>query len=150
MSELTAQDLDELRSLASRYARGVDRRDAETFGAAFHPDGQLHTFKPVSDEPASVYDGRDHVATIPGKMIGRYDATFHVVHQCDYESTDGGATGEVYCTASHFGGTAAPGGSFVMYIRYRDTYTRNADGAWGISVREVHTDWTQTTTENRS
>ncbi len=150
MTELSSRDRDELRALAHRYARGVDRRDAETFGSAFHRDAQLHTFTPVADEPASVYDGRDHIATIPGKMVGRYDATFHALHQGAYVGTDEGATGEVYCTASHFGGTAAPDGPFVMYIRYLDTYHRNSDGAWAITLREVHTDWTQTTTEQPS
>jgi hypothetical protein len=145
VSALTPQDRDDLRMLATRYAMGVDRRDAEMFGSAFHPDAQLHTFTRITDEPTKVYDGRDQIATIPSKMVGRYDATFHAVHQCHFEATADGATGEVYCTASHFGGSAAVGGSFVMYIRYRDTYTRAPDGSWGIARREVHTDWTETT-----
>ena len=144
---LSPTDLAELRSLAHLYAAGVDRRDAELFGSAFLSDAELHTFTPVTDEAANVYVGRDQIATIPAKMVGRYATTFHAVHQGDYEALADGASGEVYCTARHFGGTAAPEGSFVMYIRYRDTYQRDAGGRWRIARRDVHTDHTERTSD---
>ena len=30
-----------------------------------------------------------------------------------------------------------------MYIRYQDTYRRDADGAWKIATRKVMADWTE-------
>lgn len=133
----------ELWSLAVRYARTVDRRDAEGFLDIFLPDAVLSMHVPAGAEASTVYRGRDDLARIPVRMARRYLATFHLLGQAEYDLDDRDATGEVYCVAHHLTGGPEEFTNYVMHIRYGDRYARAGD-RWYISERRVQVDWTET------
>src|SRR5947209_7068456 len=90
-----------LRSLAEKYASGVDRRDRDTFLAAFHPDGLLVQLD--QKDPLLVIAtrrGHDELGDVT-ELIARYDTTFHFIGNTRYEIDGDRATGEVYCLAHH-------------------------------------------------
>ncbi len=137
---VTAEDERELRALAAGYARGVDRRDLETFVGVFAPDAVMRIFDPgVTGEPRTVIRREDMARVI--ERISVYDATFHFLGQATYAEDGDGATGEVYCTAHHLTRTRHGANDFTMLIRYQDRYVR-VDGAWKIAERTLLNDWT--------
>lgn len=137
----------ELRTLAERYAQGVDRRDAETFVALFHDDAVITIHDPSeSDEPRELR-GIDRLAKVP-EAIKRYPKTFHLLGQSTYDIGDGEATGEVYCIAHHLTPDDHGGTDYVMFIRYEDTYRPSDDGAWKFAHRRLRVDWTETRAVN--
>lgn len=137
----------ELRSLAERYARGVDRRDVGTFAGLFHPDAVITIHDPSeSTEPREVR-GAERLAKIP-EVIQRYAKTFHLLGQSTYDIGDGEATGEVYCIAHHLTPDVHGGTDYVMYIRYEDTYRTDTDGRWKFAQRRLRVDWTETRAAN--
>lgn len=130
-----------LRSLAERYARGVDRRDLDTFVGAFHPDARLLVFNPTETEQPRVMTGHDEIGRVT-TLIQRYDRTYHFLGNSFYEVDGDTATGEVYCQANHLNPGPQGAIDYVMMIRYDDRY-RLADGAWKIAERKVLVDWTE-------
>ena len=138
----------ELRSLAERYARGVDRRDdVDGFVALFLPDAVISIHDPSeSTEPREIR-GAERLARIP-ESITRYPKTFHLLGQSTYDIGDGEATGEVYCIAHHLTPDQHGGTDHVMFIRYEDTYRPDAAGAWKFAHRRLRVDWTETRAVN--
>lgn len=139
---MTAQDLNDhlaLRAVAERYATGVDRRDRDLFISAFHPDASLRVFDPPeSDEPISEMRGYEAIGAVIAR-IARYPRTYHLLGNASYSVDDGTATGEVYCVAHHLDLTDVPT-NHVMYIRYRDEYSRRSGDGWQITDRRVLVD----------
>ena len=137
----------ELRALAEKYARGVDRREVDTFVALFHDDAVILIHDPSeSTEPREI-QGIERLAKIP-EVIKRYPKTFHLLGQSTYDIGDDEATGEVYCVAHHLTPDVHGGTNFVMYIRYEDRYRPDADGAWKFAERRLRVDWTETRAAN--
>jgi len=138
-----------LRALAAAYAAGVDRRDGEVLGAAFHEDATLTVEgrqgrRPL---PSHTHTGREAIAGIV-ELLARNEATFHHLGQSRYERTGPGrATGEVYCEAHHLriglDGPDRPEVDRIMYIRYRDDYRHDPELGWRIAARVVQVDWTE-------
>lgn len=131
-----------LRELVDRYASAVDARDADAFAALFTPDAVLAVYEREDAEPVVEYRGHDALRDVMD-LLRHYSATFHLManHLCAIRAPDG-ATGETYCMAHHL--TEAAGGAtdLVMYIRYRDAYTRTGDG-WRFARRDVLRQWTE-------
>lgn len=132
-----------LRELAVRYARGVDRRDVDTFLGVFEPDAVVAVRRPSPTEPPSEIRGHDRLARIP-EVIARYARTFHFLGQSSYRDLGDEAEGEVHCIAHHLDLSAEAATDLVMFIRYEDRYARHPDGTWRIRLREVLVDWTET------
>jgi SnoaL-like domain len=130
-----------LRTLAERYARGVDRRDRELFVSAFHPDARIMVFNPSESEQPRVMTGLEEIGRVT-TLIQRYDRTYHFLGNSFYDVEGDTATGEVYCQANHLTPGSQGGLDYVMMIRYSDRY-RLADGAWKIDERKVLIDWTE-------
>jgi ketosteroid isomerase-like protein len=137
----------ELRSLAERYAQGVDRRDVDTFVDLFHDDAAILIHDPSESTEPRELRGIEHLAKIP-EVIKRYPKTFHLLGQSTYEIDDGEATGEVYCIAHHLTPDVHGGTNYVMYIRYEDTYRADTDGTWKFAQRRLRVDWTETRAAN--
>ncbi len=137
----------ELRSLAERYAQGVDRRDVDTFVGQFLPDAAILIHDPSESTEPRAIRGSERLARVP-EIIKRYPKTFHLLGQSTYVIGDGEATGEVYCVAHHLTPDAHGGTNFVMYIRYEDTYRTDASGAWKFAERRLRVDWTETRAAN--
>jgi ketosteroid isomerase-like protein len=137
----------ELRSLAERYAQGVDRRDVDTFVALFHDDAAIVIHDPSESTDPRELRGIERLAKVP-EVIQRYPKTFHLLGQSTYDIGDGEATGEVYCIAHHLTPDVHGGTNYVMYIRYEDTYRPDADGVWKFAQRRLRVDWTETRAAN--
>lgn len=130
-----------LRSIAERYAQGVDRRDRDGFLSAFHPDATLEVHHPTeSEEGINVMRGHEQIGRVPD-FIKVYPKTYHLLGQSTHEIDGDTATGETYCVAHHLTPDRHGGTNYVMYIRYDDTYRRD-DGEWRIATRRVNVDWT--------
>ena len=137
----------ELRSLAERYAQGVDRRDVDTFVALFHDDAAIVIHDPSESTDPRELRGIERLAKVP-EVIQRYAKTFHLLGQSIYDIGDGEAAGEVYCIAHHLTPDVHGGTNYVMYIRYEDTYRPDADGVWKFAQRRLRVDWTETRVAN--
>ena len=138
----------QLRSLAERYARGVDRHDdIDGFVALFHPDAVIVIHDPSESTEPRELRGLERLAKIP-EVIQRYAKTFHLLGQSTYEIRDGEATGEVYCIAHHLTSDPHGGTNYVMYIRYEDTYRPDTEGVWKFAHRRLRVDWTETRAAN--
>lgn len=135
----------ELRSLASRYAAAVDRRDRELLLSVFHVDATLTVVRHHADgtdaRPAQMR-GHAEIGRVVDRL-GAYTHTFHFLGQCDYVRDDAGASGEVACVAHHRW-TDDVERDHVMYIRYGDEYLPGDDGCWRIASRTVAVDWSET------
>ena len=137
----------QLRSLAERYAQGVDRRDVDTFVALFHDDAAIVIHDPSESTDPRELRGLERLAKVP-EVIQRYPKTFHLLGQSTYDIGDGEATGEVYCIAHHLTPDVHGGTNYVMYIRYEDTYRPDAEGVWKFAERRLRVDWTETRAAN--
>lgn len=137
----------DLRSLAERYAAGVDTGDVEVFLSAFSADAVLEVWRPgAGDEPSSRRAGHAVLAEVP-PALDRYVSTSHEVGECTYDLVgEGHAEGVVHCQAHHVSvvtdadGEPLEAHDDVMYIRYLDQYRRVDDGGWRIVHRRVMID----------
>lgn len=137
-SELTSDDLVELRQLAFRYADAVDRRDGEAFRALFTEDGAMRV--QTDDGPVENEWSGDGLA-------GSFDLlkeyrTFHHVGGAVFDTSEGNPTGRVQCMAHHYQRTGNGPVDLVMVIVYHDRYARPA-GQWRIAERRVAIQWTE-------
>jgi SnoaL-like domain len=122
-------DEGEIARLVLDYARGADTRNGALFASVFTEDGELE------------YNGRKSAGThqlskIPGGL-NAYEKTYHTVLNTVIDLDGDTATGEVYSASHHLRPIEA--GAFsdrVMYITYRDSYARTAQG-WRIAKRLV-------------
>lgn len=129
---LTPDDRLAIQDLLAAYARGVDARDYERLAALFREDAVL-----ASDR--FELEGRD--AVVRGfRILERYTATTHLVGLPSLEANAGGARGETTCLAHHLYEKDGEARIFVMAIRYRDRFSREADG-WRFAERRLVVDW---------
>jgi hypothetical protein len=141
MSVDTEFSYSQLRSVAARYAAGVDRRDKTLFLSAFADDAVMVVPPPSEGSTSLELRGHDEIGSVI-ELIARYPSTFHFVGQARYEFGITETTGEVYCIAHHL--TSQRDRNLVMYIRYHDTYRReDPSKAWLIGRRSVQIDWTE-------
>ncbi len=133
-SDTAAQREDEaqLRDLAFRYARMMDRRQFDWLPQVFAPDGVLTSpdFEMIGHE--QLRQGL--------KGLERFSATLHGVLNTYYEIDGDKATGEVYCVANHVYEKEGIPFKLDMGISYEDTYERQS-GAWVIVRRQFHLIW---------
>ncbi|HZO08331.1 MAG TPA: nuclear transport factor 2 family protein [Myxococcota bacterium] len=123
-----------LRELADRYARAVDRRDWELAATLF-------TAECVLQGPGYELVGRAKI--LAGlRLIDRYSATQHSVHNQLVEVDGDRARGETYCTAHHVYAHEGRPRMLDWGIRYQDRCVREA-GAWRYARRELLLDWAQ-------
>ena len=129
-----------MKRLGLRYARAIDRVDADLLLSVFTADGS------VGNTDAADADFVGHAAL--RQMVGQVDAMFiktrHLVHNQLIEHVGGDtAVGETYCTASH----VMPGEDggwqvFDMAIRYEDSY-RIDDRVWKFASRRLDVEWVE-------
>ena len=123
-----------LRELADRYARAVDRRDWTLAATLFTEDCVLQG-------PGYELVGREKI--LAGlRLIDRYSATQHSVHNQLVEVDGDRANGETYCTAHHVYERDGRRRMLDWGIRYQDRCVRDG-GAWRYARRELLLDWSQ-------
>ena len=130
----TQEDERQLRKLAYRYARMIDRRNWSEITEVF-TDGA------VLSGPGYAMTGHSELtAGLPS--IEMYSATMHCVHNQSSEIDGDRATGELYCIANHLYEKAGVAFKLDMGIRYEDRYERGP-GGWRIAERVLALVWQQ-------
>jgi ketosteroid isomerase-like protein len=134
----------QLRALSEQYFIAIDARDADAFAGTFLPGGRIVGYT-ADDEttPTGEWVGREAIAALSPRLAETFTHTFHLMGQATYEVAGDEASGLVYCVAHHLSRAARGGTDHVMYIRYRDTYRRDASGSWKIDVRGCVVSWTE-------
>jgi hypothetical protein len=119
----------DLRKLYLRYARGVDRLDAELLRGCFHEDALITTSR------TQVRD--DFVRNVLASLA-RYRMTQHVTANIWVEVDGDRATGEAYALANHRapGEGGEPDTDYRWGGRYVDRFERR-NGEWRFSSRVV-------------
>ena len=124
--------------LANRYARAVDRRDADAFVSLFTDDG-------IIERPGSVWQGHEKLRGIVARLNTLYGSTFHTVRNQTATIDGTTAQGETYSVAMHIlKSTDDSRTRMDMGIRYQDSFVRQ-DGVWRFAKRELIVDWVETT-----
>ncbi len=126
-------DRAEIHDLLMRYARVVDRREADKMSAVFARDGELIG----ADGRRS--RGIDEIVRSIAR-VDRYHTTFHLVGNVHIETQGDTATAEVYATAYHFYNVDGDEREHVTGIRYVDGVVRT-DAGWRIKRRRLVQDW---------
>ncbi len=133
-NETAARREDELqlRDLAFRYARMMDRRQFDWLPEVFADDGVLS---------GPGYEMKGHDQLRQGlKLLEQYSATLHGVLNTYFEIDGDTATGEIYCVANHVHEKEGIPFRQDMGIRYEDRYTRQENG-WVIQLRYFNMVW---------
>ena len=132
--EVAARREDELqlRDLAFRYARMMDRRQFDWLPQVFAEDGEL---------VGPGYTMKGHEQLRQGLQgLERFSATLHGVLNLYFEIDGDSATGEVYCVANHLHEQEGVPYKLDMGIRYEDRYARKSTG-WVIERRFFNMVW---------
>lgn len=126
----------EITAALLRYTRGIDRLDAPTIVAAFHPGAVLEGYG-LKERDVEVF------APYAVQALGAaYRATQHRLTNTfiEFDGTDAAAV-ETYVVADHFlRGEPATIDTFAG--RYLDRFERR-DGRWAIVRRSLRRDWTR-------
>lgn len=120
-------DIQEIREVIARHARGCDRHDAACNASAFHEGG-------VHELGNKVFDGAVYGEHSNAGLAMMFEATVHtpVLQSCEIEGDIAHAESYVIGIMLHKGGKT----SQVVAGRYIDRLERR-DGRWGIMVRRV-------------
>jgi uncharacterized protein (TIGR02246 family) len=138
VSEGSIADEQALLQLAYRYARAVDRRDADALAGLFTADGGI-------DRPGSSWRGHEQIRAIVVRLTTLYTATFHTVRNQAVTNDGDAAEGETYSVAMHMMPSESGGQKRMdMGIRYQDRFVRE-NGAWLFARRALIVDWVETT-----
>lgn len=125
-------DKDEIRELALRYCRGVDRKDPALLRSLYTRDG--------IDNHANIFRGSaaEYVDFLESSFqfiqIGAHYVCNHLI-----ELNGDEASGEVYALGYHILPSAGPLIESFVGVRYLDRYRRE-DGEWRFACREVVVD----------
>ena len=121
------------------YAEAVDRLDEALLRRVFAADAVL-------EGPGWRFAGIDEICSILPIMKDSFVSSWHATHQQTIHLEGDRATGETYCAGRHLQkGGYADNHVMTLIIRYRDTFTRTADG-WRIASRKEVVDWTEIST----
>jgi hypothetical protein len=125
--------IEEIKRLKYRYFRSLDLKEWETFGDCLTEDVRARYGTQAMSEPLH-YDNRADVVGFMSTNLGTGIITMHVAQHPDIEVDGDTATG-----SWGFEDTVIVP-DFKVLIRgagyYRDSYRRDADGAWRIASTE--------------
>ena len=129
----------EIKELACRYSRGLDRLDAELLHSVFFEDAYCEY---------GFYNGPP-AAFIEFAMIALQDhaANHHMIGNVLIEVEGDEAFGEVYFNAYHKVPAESGFEDVTIAGRYLDRYEKR-DGVWKIAYRSERNDWSRTEPTN--
>lgn len=125
-------DIQEIREVIARHARGCDRHDAACNASAFHEGG-------VHELGNRVFDGKVYGEHSNVGLATMFDATLHtpVLQSCEIDGDTAHAESYVIGMMLHKdNGQGGGKTSQAVGGRYIDRLERR-DGRWGIVVRRV-------------
>ena len=129
-------DYHRIRQTLERYARGVDRLDAELIDGTYWPDS-------TDDHGIYIGPGCGFAAFIVPLLRESYDCTTHFLGQSNIVIDGDRAAGDTYFIAYHTRREGAVIAVDVAGGRYADKLERRG-GAWKIKDRVVLMDWVET------
>jgi hypothetical protein len=126
------EDLEALRNVLHRYARGLDRGDEELMLSVYHPDAY--------EDHAGLFNGKavDFVRQTIARWADRPAPIQHVLTNMNFEIDGDVAYSESYIVVRF----AEPPREFGTgaFARYLDRFERR-DGEWRIAYRRLVIDW---------
>jgi hypothetical protein len=132
-------DVEAIRDVVRRYCRGIDRVDLDLVRDCYHPD--------ATDTHGSFSGTVDEFLVWVERLLGRYDATFHLIgnHLVELVDTADGAPptiarSEAYGVAHHRSEDPDPKRNLTVGFRFLDRFERR-DGGWRIARRVATTEW---------
>lgn len=127
-------DLEALRALPQRYARGVDARDRVALGELFDPAGTVEGARGAHAAP----DYLDNLCRGPRAFA----VSMHVFADPLIDLAPGGteAAMDTYATVHQLRAAGEVGHDLLLGMRYRDSVVKH-DGAWRIRHRRAETLW---------
>jgi hypothetical protein len=128
------RDVEEIKMVPQRYARGLDTKDFDSSRALFSDD--CFVTGSISQAAIDPYWAQ----LIPG--VEAYMATMHFMGNqfVDHEPGSDVATCETYAVAYHIEAPDSPLADLLMGVRYQDTLERR-DGRWLITARTSIPQW---------
>jgi ketosteroid isomerase-like protein len=129
----------ELRSAVEKalhsYCRGIDRLDAPSIAAAFHPGALLIDYGAPS---LTIEQFVEHAVAA---LATRFVATQHRISNTTVQRNGDHALVETYVHATHVEQTDTARRLHTFVGRYIDRFEER-DGAWKIAHRTLRNDWT--------
>lgn len=133
-------DIIEIQQVVARFARGIDRMDAELVRSCYH-DGGL-------DHHGSFFDGdADGFVAWTKEHLPVYAMTMHFLGQTLVEFPEAGAdiaSAETYVMGFHQMAEGGPDAHWTSGFRYLDRFERrpvNGELEWRIAERTVVGEW---------
>jgi hypothetical protein len=135
-----------MRRLADVYCSAVDDGNAERMAALFVPEGRLVVYPPGTwpgeVEPLRQWNGVADFRKLMAVLATSYVRWVHFLGNHWVEIDGDQASGEAYLFACHLRvDDAGEEEEEVAVIRYKDHYTRTADG-WRFTERNACRQWT--------
>ena len=124
----------EIKKVAHKFARGLDRADKEIIQSCFHPDGTDD--HGIFTGPASEFC--DWVM----EQLKNYRATQHIVSTQNAEINGNAAVCESYFFAHHLMDGPDGGLEIISSGRYIDALEKR-EGVWKIKHRQAVFDWSR-------
>jgi 3-phenylpropionate/cinnamic acid dioxygenase small subunit len=127
-------DRAELREIALRYARAIDRHDRDLLLTCYHEDAVDHHGTVFRGNPSSY-------ATWLRETMRQFEVTAHYIVNTDYRIAGELAEGEIYFLAYH---RTVPPERRELFVggRYHDRYERRG-GEWRIAHRTIAWDFSR-------
>lgn len=126
-------DRREIEDLVLRYCRGIDRGDLELVRSCYHPD--------ATDTHGSFHGTVDEFLAWVERLLGRYDATMHLVANQLVTLAGDAAVSETYGVAHHRSSDPDPRRNLTVGFRFLDRVERRCGGPWRIARRIATTEW---------
>ena len=127
-------DIEEIRAVVYRYARGIDRCDFDLVRSCYFAD--------ATDDHGDYRGGVDGFIDFVREQLTRWSVTSHFIGNVLIDIDGDRARVESYAIATHRG-HPKPDGSvrdLTSGVRYVDDFERR-DGEWRIASRVVVNDW---------
>jgi hypothetical protein len=126
-------DKQAIHEVVLRYCRGVDRQDEALVRSCYHPD--------ATDTHGSFHGTVDEFVTWAFRLLGRYEATMHLVANHLTTLAGDAAVAETYGVAHHRSADPDPRRNLTVGFRYVDRFERRDGGPWLIARRVATSEW---------
>ena len=122
----------EIKKVAHRFARGLDRADKDMIQSCFHPDG--------TDDHGIFQGSASDFCDWVMNALENYRATQHIISTQNAEISGNKAVCESYFFAHHLMDNDAGSLEIIASGRYVDAMEKR-DGVWKIKHRQAIFDW---------
>ena len=129
-------DMQEVKAVAHRFARGLDRCDRQIIESCFHKDGM--------DDHGFFKGSATEFCDWVMKELEKFTISQHLITTQNAEINGNSAMCESYFYAYHLMSTPNGDKDVIAAGRYLDTMEKR-DGEWKITLRQATFDWNKIT-----